>query len=161
MRFVFVDRILALDEGRRIEVIKNVTASEDVFHDHFPGWPIFPGALIIEVFEQAAQLLIGSAGRWERVGQLRRISRASFRQAVQPGDQLQARCERRPGAGDAWMVDAEARVGAHVVATATLELAVEDVGGDAGAQGQAIRFAELFRILDREPLALAGIAEWR
>ena len=58
MRFVFVDRIVALDVGRSIETVKNVSASEDIFTDHFPDHPVFPGALIVESFEQAAQLLI-------------------------------------------------------------------------------------------------------
>ena len=43
MRFVFVDRIVTLDVPRRIETSKNVSGLEDVFDDHFPGYPVLPG----------------------------------------------------------------------------------------------------------------------
>ncbi len=120
MRFVFVDRVLADGPGAVIEVVKNVTATEDVFDDHFPGYPIMPGALILEVFEQASQLLIGRATGFARIGRLDGVSRATFRRFVRPGDRLQARCVRRGGAGEAWTVDAEASVDGERAASATL-----------------------------------------
>ena len=48
MRFVFVDRIVAAEPLRRIDTLKNVSATEDVFADHFPGYPVFPGALVVQ-----------------------------------------------------------------------------------------------------------------
>jgi 3-hydroxyacyl-[acyl-carrier-protein] dehydratase len=44
MRFVFVDRVVSAEPRRSIETLKNVSAAEDVFADHFPGYPVFPGA---------------------------------------------------------------------------------------------------------------------
>src|SRR5439155_19432349 len=58
MRFVFVDRIVAAEPLLRIDTLKNVSATEDVFADHFPGYPVFPGALVVEAFAQACELLI-------------------------------------------------------------------------------------------------------
>ena len=52
MRFAFVDRIVAAEPLRRIDTLKNVSATEDVFADHFPGYPVFPGALVVEAFAQ-------------------------------------------------------------------------------------------------------------
>jgi len=37
VRFVFIDRITGLESGRSIEILKNVSATEDVFDDHSRG----------------------------------------------------------------------------------------------------------------------------
>jgi 3-hydroxyacyl-[acyl-carrier-protein] dehydratase len=156
MRFVFVDRILALDPGRAITTLKNVSATEDIFDDHFPGCPIFPGALIIETFEQATELLIGLSTGFARVGRLERISRAAFRRFVRPGDQLRVRCERREGDGPAWTVAASAEVDGRPAATALLEFGLEDaMSGEPHARADRLR--ELARVLREGPLELAGI----
>ena len=72
MRFVFVDRLVSAEPPRHIETLKNVSATEDVFADHFPGYPVLPGALIVEAFAQACQLLIAMSHDFAEVGQLRR-----------------------------------------------------------------------------------------
>jgi 3-hydroxyacyl-[acyl-carrier-protein] dehydratase len=141
MRFVFVDRIVALDVGRSIETVKNVSASEDIFTDHFPDHPVFPGALIVESFEQAAQLLIAETYGFARLGRLRRLSRVAFRRLVRPGDTLQVRCERRDADERAWTVAATAQVGGRPVATAVLVFALEEVaeGPETAERGARLR----------------------
>jgi 3-hydroxyacyl-[acyl-carrier-protein] dehydratase len=158
MRFIFVDRIVALDAGRSIETLKNVSSTEDVFNDHFPGFPILPGALIIELFSQSAQLLIGATYDFERVGRLVRLSSGSFRQFVRPGDQLRARCECRLVRPRAWSVAASASVDGRRVALATLEFAVEKSAPRTEAGEQAERLKTLLRVLGRpsEELIVQG-----
>ncbi len=101
MRFVFVDRIVAVEPSRRIETLKTVSGLEDVFADHFPGYPVLPGALVVEAFAQASQLLIAVSRDFAEVGRLRGLSRVAFRHPVRPGDRLAIRCERRAAHGDA------------------------------------------------------------
>jgi 3-hydroxymyristoyl/3-hydroxydecanoyl-(acyl carrier protein) dehydratase len=79
VRFVFVDRIVAVAPGRSVETLRNVSATEDVFADHFPGCPILPGALVVEAFGQAAELLIGMSHDWKKVGRLVRLSARAAR----------------------------------------------------------------------------------
>ncbi|MEE3322236.1 MAG: 3-hydroxyacyl-ACP dehydratase FabZ [Pseudomonadota bacterium] len=55
--FLLVDRVLALEPGKRVEAIKNVTINEPFFNGHFPHEPIMPGVLIIEAMAQAAGIL--------------------------------------------------------------------------------------------------------
>jgi len=155
MRFIFVDRLVAVESGRSIETLKNVSATEDVFTDHFPGHPILPGALIVEAFEQAAQLLIGLSHDFATVGRLRRLSRVSFRRFVRPGDQLRLRCDLR-SASTAWVLAAQAEVDGRPVATATLEYALEDARADTPAGEQAERLRALARELQQAPLDLAA-----
>ena len=173
MRFILVDRILAVEAGRSIDVLKNVTSTEDVFLDHFPGWPIFPGALVIEVFEQSVQLLIGITSAFGHVGRLDRLVRASFRRVVRPGDQLRVRCERheaaslrheaapvrRDGAGaeSEWRIAATAEVDGRPVASALLQYTLAEVEPGTETARQAERVCELVRVMRQDPLALVDL----
>jgi 3-hydroxyacyl-[acyl-carrier-protein] dehydratase len=133
-----------------IETLKNVSATEDVFDDHFPGYPILPGALVIESFEQASQLLIGLTHDFTRVGRLRGVQRAAFRHFVRPGDQLRVRCVRTAGDDAAWTLSAVAEVDARRVASATLEFALVDaVDAD---KAHAERLREQARVLRAAPI---------
>ncbi len=152
MRFVFVDRILKFDSGRSLETLKNVSASEDVFEDHFPGCPILPGALIVEAFDQTTQLLVGMTHSFQRLGRLRELSRATFRRFVRPGDQLRIRCARRDGDDTAWIVDGVARVDSRPVATATMVFAIEDAVADGQPAERARRLREAVSVLRDEVL---------
>lgn len=155
MRFVFVDRIVAVEPGRSIETLRNVSATEDVFADHFPGFPILPGALIVETLGQAAELLIGMSHDWKQVGRLVRLSHASFRHFVRPGDQLRVRCELRSSA-EPWVLTASADVDGRRVATATLQYALEAALPGTDAAARAARLAALARELQQSPLDLAA-----
>jgi 3-hydroxyacyl-[acyl-carrier-protein] dehydratase len=152
MRFVLVDRIVGLEPGRSIEVRKNVSASEDLFEDHFPGCPVFPGAMLVEVFEQAAQLLIGATYDFARTASLTRLARVSFRRFVLPGDQVTARCEKRSGDETAWTIAASAETDGTPVASGVMELAIEDAQGNADALARAARFREMAGVLRSHPL---------
>jgi 3-hydroxyacyl-[acyl-carrier-protein] dehydratase len=149
VRFRLVDRILALDAEEAIEVVKNVSASEDVFDDHFPGHPILPGALILEAAEQALHLLVAASPGPPRRVRCQRIVRAAFRRPVRPGDQLRLRCRRLPGPGPSWTVAAAASVDGRDVASARLEIAL--VPAD---PAYTARVREMLRAL-RDPLPVA------
>jgi 3-hydroxyacyl-[acyl-carrier-protein] dehydratase len=154
LRFVFVDRLLRLDRGASIEIVKNVTATEDVFEDHFPGLPILPGALLVETFEQATQLLVGVTHDFARVARLDRVSRAGFRALVRPGDQLTVTCRRRDSGREPerWTVAATAAVSGQTVATATLDITLVDDHDGVGA-----RLRAMHRTLTLDALQLAGL----
>ena len=154
MRFLFVDRIVALDPGGTIEILKNVSATEDVFADHFPGYPILPGALIVETFEQASQLLIAVTHDFARVGRLRGVQRAAFRHFVRPGDQLRVRCARSGGDDGVWMMSASAEVEGRRVASAALDFALVPAVDDDKAHAERLR--EAIRVLRAPPVDVRG-----
>ena len=55
--FLYIDKVLSLD-GKNITVKKEVRADEYWAGGHFSGFPIMPGALIVEGLGQAATLLV-------------------------------------------------------------------------------------------------------
>ena len=55
--FLLVDRVLAIDKGKSIRAVKNVTINEPFFQGHFPHRPVMPGVLMLEALAQAAALL--------------------------------------------------------------------------------------------------------
>jgi 3-hydroxyacyl-[acyl-carrier-protein] dehydratase len=152
VRFFFVDRIVAVDPGRSIEILKNVSTTEDVFVDHFPGYPILPGALVVETFEQATQILIGLTHDFTRVGHLRGVQRGAFRHFVRPGDQLRVRCART-GDGAAWIVSATGEVEGRRVASVTLDFEIVEAMGPDKAHAERVR--EQVRMLRASPIDAA------
>lgn len=156
MRFLFVDRIADVDLSRRIETSKHVVGLDDVFADHFPGYPVLPGALVVEAFAQASQLLIAASRDFAEVGRLRQLSRAAFRYLVRPGDLLAIRCERRAASDDAWVLEATAAVGPRRVAAATLEYTLEAARPGTEAGRHAERLGALARTLRGAPVEIVG-----
>ncbi|HEU4400907.1 MAG TPA: 3-hydroxyacyl-ACP dehydratase FabZ [Candidatus Polarisedimenticolia bacterium] len=88
--FLLVDRIVAIEEGKRAVGIKNVTFNEPFFQGHFPGNPIMPGVLIVEAMAQvgAVLLLRGVPDRHRKLVYFAGIDRAKFRRPVIPGDRV-------------------------------------------------------------------------
>jgi 3-hydroxyacyl-[acyl-carrier-protein] dehydratase len=58
MRFSLIDRITALEPGKSITAIKNLSLAEEYLADHFPGFPVMPGVLMIETLVQAGAWLM-------------------------------------------------------------------------------------------------------
>jgi UDP-3-O-[3-hydroxymyristoyl] N-acetylglucosamine deacetylase / 3-hydroxyacyl-[acyl-carrier-protein] dehydratase len=87
--FLFVDRILELEPGKRVKGIKNVTMNDYFFRGHFPSKPVMPGVIILEAMAQVGGVMMLS--KPENKGKLAffmLINNAKFRKTVIPGDQL-------------------------------------------------------------------------
>jgi 3-hydroxyacyl-[acyl-carrier-protein] dehydratase len=124
MRFILVDRVEALEPGRFIEGVKNVALSEDVFDDHFPDNPLFPGTLIVEALAQLggclAEFSFHAASEGTRRAVLMQIKEAKFHAPCRPGDQLRLRCDLAGELQEVALISALARVGGEKVASAQL-----------------------------------------
>jgi len=87
--FLLVDRIVEFEPKKRIVGIKNVTMNEPFFQGHFPGHPIFPGALLVEAMAQVGCILMFKSfdiSPEEYVVYFMGIDKARFRKPVRPGD---------------------------------------------------------------------------
>ncbi len=58
MRFLMVDRVLALEPGRRIRTLKLPSLGEEYLREHFPRRALVPGSLLLECLAQAAGRLV-------------------------------------------------------------------------------------------------------
>ncbi|MDI9431261.1 MAG: 3-hydroxyacyl-ACP dehydratase FabZ family protein [Planctomycetota bacterium] len=88
MRWIWIDKFLEFESGRRAVALKNVTLAEDHLHDHFPGFPIMPECLMIEAMAQTAGILVGQANDFREKVVLAKISKAVFFDFARPGDTL-------------------------------------------------------------------------
>ena len=88
--FLLIDRIVEIERKKRIVSLKNVTINEPFFQGHFPGYPIMPGALVVEAIAQTGGVLLMPEvpDREKKLMVFTGIERAKFRRPVVPGDQL-------------------------------------------------------------------------
>jgi 3-hydroxyacyl-[acyl-carrier-protein] dehydratase len=86
MRFLLVDRIVSLEPGVSIVAEKTLPASEELFQDHFPGFPVVPGVLLTEMMAQAAGKALNAQRLPRGNAMLVEIRSAKFRSWVRPDE---------------------------------------------------------------------------
>lgn len=111
--FLLVDKVLKYKTGV-IECRKNITVNEPFFQGHFPGRPIVPGVLMIEMAAQSAALLyildslegkevtsadLSAENVAEKVGYLASVKNFKFKKIATPGDQLTITCKSQSKLG--------------------------------------------------------------
>lgn len=128
---LLIDRVLECEPGRRLRALKNVTINEPFFGGHFPGRPVMPGVLILEVMAQATGLLalrsLEELPERDSMYYFVGVDHARFRKPVLPGDQLLVEVNLIRATRGIWKVSAVATVADQVVATAELMGALRDV----------------------------------
>jgi 3-hydroxyacyl-[acyl-carrier-protein] dehydratase len=122
--FLFVDRIIELEQHKRAVGLKNVTYNEPFFKGHFPERPVMPGVLILEAMAQVAGVLAfySLGGRRGHIPLFTGIDKAKFRMPVVPGDQLRLELEVIRRRGDrVWGFIGRATVNGKLAAEAELQ----------------------------------------
>ncbi len=126
--FLLVDRVVEMEEKKRIVGIKNVTINEPFFQGHFPGHPIMPGVLIVEAMAQVGGvLLMGTVDDPEsKVVYFMSIDNIKFRKPVKPGDQLRIEVDIKQLRATVCRIAAVAKVDGTVVCEAEMAAMVRD-----------------------------------
>jgi 3-hydroxyacyl-[acyl-carrier-protein] dehydratase len=88
MRWIWIDRFLEFEHGKRARSLKNLSWAEDHFADHFPGYPVMPGSLILEGLAQTGGILVGEANDFREKVVLAKITWARFHGEAVAGQRL-------------------------------------------------------------------------
>ena len=93
--FILIDRIDIVEEGKSLIALKNMTINEPFFQGHFPGQPVMPGVLSLEIMAQAGSFLM--LNQIEDPLSMNMffstVEAAKFRKPITPGDQLKVHME--------------------------------------------------------------------
>ena len=125
--FLFVDKVIECEPGKRLLAVKNVTFNEPHFQGHFPHMAIMPGVLIMEALAQATGLLASESAP-EELGKgmtyfLVKLDKAKFKRQVIPGDQLMLEVLYLKSRRNFWTFDCTASVDGEFVASAEITCA--------------------------------------
>lgn len=89
MRFNLVDRILEIEAGKRIRIVKNLTLGEEYLADHFPTFPVMPGVLMLQTLVEAGAWLLRITEDFRHsVIVLREAKNVKYGNFVEPGKNL-------------------------------------------------------------------------
>lgn len=88
MRWIWIDRLIEFHSKHSARAVKNLSLAEDVFAQHFPGWPIMPACLMLEGLAQTGGILVGEANDFREKVVLAKIPRAQFHREVLAGSTL-------------------------------------------------------------------------
>lgn len=93
MRFCLVDRILSLEAGESVTATKSLSLAEEYLGDHFPGFPVMPGVLMVESLVQSGAWLMRHSEQFQYSTILLKEARAvRFNNFVSPGQTLEIEC---------------------------------------------------------------------
>lgn len=92
--FLLVDKVIEMEEAKRVVGIKNVTINEPFFAGHFPEHPVMPGVLILEALAQVGAIaVLDMEENKGKIGFLAGVDKCRFKRQVIPGDQLRLEVE--------------------------------------------------------------------
>ncbi len=130
MRYLLVDRIEELKKFEYAVGVKCITLSDDAFEHHFPGQPVYPGALLVEAMAQLGGALLELSLRDGRPRAPRCVLsavKAKFREFAKPGDALRLRADVVSRHDDAALVKVATTCGDKRVCEAEITYVLLDV----------------------------------
>lgn len=124
--FLLVDKVVEMEEAKRVVGIKNVTINEPFFAGHFPEHPVMPGVLILEALAQVGAIaVLGMEGNKGKIGFLAGVDKCRFKRQVIPGDQLRLEVEILRMKGPIGKGKAVATVDGEVACQAEITFAIK------------------------------------
>lgn len=123
MRFLLIDRVVSLEAGASITALKNLTMAEEYLADHFPGFAVMPGVMMLETLVQAGGWLIRHTEDFQHSTVLLKQARAvKFNSFVTPGQTLDVTVTIKKQAGSEYTMQAAGSVAGKPTVSAKLTL---------------------------------------
>ena len=120
MRFVLIDRLLALEPGRRASARVVFSSELEIFKDHFPGRAVVPGTLLTESMAQTGGWLLGRTVHFERWPVLTIVREAKFFRFALPGETIELDAVVHSSRSHDFEIHAEAQTAGRRLARARL-----------------------------------------
>jgi 3-hydroxyacyl-[acyl-carrier-protein] dehydratase len=98
--FTFIDQIAEVKRNESLTAFYTLRGDEEFLKDHFEGFPVMPGVLMLEALKQAALALLVFTNEFDKsFYRLTAVEDAKFGQFVKPGSRLklEARIVRKDG----------------------------------------------------------------
>ncbi len=127
MRFIMIDRITSFTSGESAEAIKCLSLSNEIFEDHFPGFPTYPGVLLVEGMAQLSAFFLEKSmtpnlgeGTFKHII-MKKIVRMDFIHMATPGDVVQFKVTNRRKDGGYYHTDVSASVEGKLIAEGEIQ----------------------------------------
>ena len=152
MRWDILEKFEILKKGVRARALKSFSGKEDFFRENFPGRPLVPDPLFIEMIAQAGGVLYGLGLDFKKEVILAKIEEARFLKPVAPPCAFVIDAaideEREDGA---WITGSVRQNGETVAQVRLLLAAVEGLSHNGGPKKQIVfsdHFLEHFDVLN-------------
>jgi 3-hydroxyacyl-[acyl-carrier-protein] dehydratase len=158
MRFNLVDRIVEVEPGKRIRMVKNLTLAEEYLAEHFPTFPVMPGVLMLQTLVEASSWLLRITEDFRHsVIVLREAKNVKYGTFMEPGRTLVVSAElveTAGGAGELVTFKGKGEVEGNSAVSARLTLTRYNLGDRNPAHQETD--AQLLAHLRRQYALLAG-----
>jgi 3-hydroxyacyl-[acyl-carrier-protein] dehydratase len=167
MRFSLIDRIDSIEPGVSITAVKNLSMAEEYLADHFPGFPVMPGVLMLEAMTQTGAWLVRATEDFAHsIVVLKEAKGVKYGQFVEPGQTLKVTAEIVGQTDRETELKTRGQVDGRTTVSAKLVLERYDIAEnrpDSATMDQEVKakMRELFRLLYRpqSPVAAPVAAE--